>query len=387
MDYVFWALAVGAIYPYLIYPGLVWAMSRVFGKHGRPPSMDPSSLPNVSLLVVAHNEARLIGERIESALATDYPREKLEIVIASDGSTDGTVDVVERYAPQGVRCLAFSDRRGKATALREASEQLSGDVVVLSDANSFFRPGAVKAMARWFRDPTVGVVCGRLNLTDGKNKNCDGLYWKFETWLKKSESRLGALLGSNGAIYAIRRELLPHLPAGAIVDDFELPLIAKLRTGCDLLFEQDAVADEETAPRITSEFNRRARIGAGVFQSLERLYPLFNPMRGWVAFTFVSHKLFRWIGPFLLVGMAAANALLLHEPLYQAMMLLQTAFYFVALVGLMMPVGAWPRVARLPSLFVAVNAALFVGFCRWLSGQASAVWQPTQRSEPVPGPV
>jgi cellulose synthase/poly-beta-1,6-N-acetylglucosamine synthase-like glycosyltransferase len=384
MDYLFWTLALAAAYPYLIYPPLVWLLSILFGRHGTVPAVDDAAMPTVSLLVVAHNEERLIRERIESALATDYPSDKLEVVIASDGSTDGTVGIVEGYAARGVRCLAFPDRRGKAAALRDAGERVRGDVVVLSDANSFFRADAVRAMARWFQNPSVGVVCGRLNLKDDKkNKNCDGLYWRFETWLKQSESRLGALLGSNGAIYAIRRGLLSHLPASAIVDDFELPLIAKLRTGCDLLFERAAIAEEETAPRITNEFNRRARIGTGVFQSLERLYPLLDPRRGWVAFTFLSHKVLRWAGPFLLVGLAAANALLLGDPLYDAAMMLQIVFYFVALIGLVMPVGAWPKIARLPTLFVTVNAALFVGFCRWLAGERSAIWQPTQRVEPV----
>jgi cellulose synthase/poly-beta-1,6-N-acetylglucosamine synthase-like glycosyltransferase len=382
MEYLFWTLAVAAVYPYFIYPPMVWLLSKIFGRHGVAPTPEDADLPRVSLLVVAYNEEALIRTRIESALATEYPAGNLEIVIASDGSTDSTVRIVEEFASRGVRCLAFPERRGKATTLKAAAELLTGEVVVLSDANSFFRADAVRSMARWFVDPSVGVVCGRLNLQDNKrNKNCDGLYWRFETWLKQSESRLGALLGSNGAIYAIRRDLLPHLPATTIVDDFELPLIAKMRTGCDLLFESAAVADEETAPKIAVEFNRRVRIGAGVFQSLERLYPLLNPFRGWVAFTFVSHKVLRWAGPFLLVGMAATNALLLGRPIYDAAMMLQFLFYLVALIGMVMPVGALPKYARLPTLFVTVNAALMVGFWRWLFGQGSTIWQPTQRLE------
>jgi cellulose synthase/poly-beta-1,6-N-acetylglucosamine synthase-like glycosyltransferase len=384
VEYLFWLLVIASVYPYIIYPPLVWMLSRLFGKHGLAPNPDAASLPTTSLLIVAHNEETLIRERIENALATDYPVGKLKIVIASDGSTDRTVGIVEEYSDREVRCLAFPVRRGKAMALREASEHLSGDVVVLSDANSFFKPNALKSMTRWFVDPSVGVVCGRLNLTDGElNKNCDGLYWKFETWLKQSESRLGALLGSNGAIYSIRRDFLPNLSTSAIVDVFELPLVAKMRTGCDLLFESEAIAAEETAPKIASEFKRRVRIGTGVFQSLERLYPLLNPLRGWIAFTFISHKLLRWIGPFLLVGMLASNALLLERPFYSATMWVQFSFYIMALIGFVLPVSALPKVARLPTLFVAVNAALLVGFFRWLLGQGSAIWTPTQRSEAV----
>ena len=384
MEILFWALVVAAAYPYAIYPVVVWICSRIFGRHGKRPAPKAEDWPTVSLLIVAHNEERLINARIENALATDYPPDKLQIVVASDGSTDATVRIVERYGDRGVRCLPFNERRGKATTLRSAGEHLSGDVVVLSDANSFFRSDAVKMMARWFLEPSVGVVCGKLVLADRKqDKNCDGLYWRFETMLKQAESRLGALLGSNGAIYSIRRRLIEHLPANAIVDDFELPLTAKMRTGCDLLFESRAIAEEETPSKISSEFNRRSRIGAGVFQSLGRLYPLLNPMKGWIAFTFISHKVFRWIGPFLLVGLFVSNAFLIDQPLFQSTMFLQVAFYLFALLGLLMPVRAWPKIARLPALFVTVNAALMVGFFKWMTGGNSAIWQPTKRTETV----
>jgi len=385
MEVLYWVLAVVVVYPYLIYPVVLWVCSRAFGRHGRPPTPTPDQWPRVSILIAAHNEEKLMGARIENALATDYPKDRLEIVIASDASTDGTVRIIEQYAHREVRCLAFTERRGKATSLRAATETLTGDIVVLSDANSFLRPGAVKAMARWFLTPSVGVVCGKLLLADEKrNQNCDGLYWRFETMLKQAESRLGALLGTNGAIYAIRRGLLGHLPAGSINDDLELPLLAKLRTRCDLLFEREALADEETPARITLEFRRRSRIGVGAFQSLERIYPVLNPLRGWIAFTFVSHKLLRWVGPFLLIALAAVNVALLDQPVYRALMLLQAAFYLIATAGLLLPVRAWPKAARLPALFVTVNAALFVGFCKWLCGQISAVWQPTQRAEAAP---
>ena len=386
MEYIFWLLALAAAYPYVIYPALVWTLARLFGRHGRSPTPADDQWPRVSLLIVAHNEQALIRQRIENALAAEYPGDRLQIVIASDGSTDATVRIVGDYADRGVVCIPFSERRGKAAALRSAAEHLSGDVIVLSDANSFFRPGAIKAMSRWFLESNVGVVCGRLVLADKKNtKNCDGLYWRFETWLKQSESQLGALLGSNGAIYSIRRELLPHLPVNAIVDDFELPLVAKLQTGCDLLFEADAIADEETPPKIASEFNRRSRIGMGAFKSLERLHPLLNPVKGWIAFTFVSHKVFRWIGPFFLIGLAVVNAFLIDRPFFETTLWFQLAFYTLAVVGLLMPAQAWPRVARLPTLFVTVNAALLVGFFKWVMGRESAVWQPTPRTETLVG--
>ena len=180
---------------------------------------------------------------------------------------------------------------GQVRGLNDALSLARGEVVVMSDANTMMDPAAARRLARWFRDPSVGVVCGRLVLVDSATgTNADGLYWKFETYLKRWEARLGALLGANGAIYAIRRSLFPELPQRIAVDDFVIPLLARLRHGCGLVYEPMAIATEETPPEMRSEFSRRSRIGAGGFQSLSLLWPLINPMQGWIAFAFLSQK-------------------------------------------------------------------------------------------------
>src|SRR5205085_1732560 len=219
--------------------------------------------------IAAHNEESVIGARLTNALAMDYPRQKLEIIVASDGSVDRTAEIVRRFAGQGVRLLDSSVRRGKATVLNEAICEANGQIVLLSDANTHTDPSAARLLVRWFTDPKIGAVCGRLILIDpASGKNVDGLYWKYETQLKKHESRLGALLGSNGAIYAIRREVYCPIPDGTIVDDFVIPLLAKLRRGCQIVYDWDAIAREESAAGVASEFKRRARIGAGGWQAL-----------------------------------------------------------------------------------------------------------------------
>jgi cellulose synthase/poly-beta-1,6-N-acetylglucosamine synthase-like glycosyltransferase len=385
---VFWACAAGVFYAYAGYPALLWALSRVVGRR-RPPPPEEGALPSVSLLVAAHNEEAEIDKRIRTALAMDYPREKLEIVIASDGSSDATADIVRSYADCGVRLLDYRPRRGKAGVLNAAFAELHGEVVLLSDANTHIEAPALRKLVRWFRDPTVGVVCGRLILTDPlTGKNADGLYWRYETFLKKCEGRLGGLLGANGAIYAIRRRLFAPLPADTIVDDFVLPLQAKLRTGCAIVFDASAVAREETPAAIGTEFQRRSRIGAGGFQSIAWLWPLLSPRHGWTAFTFLSHKVLRWLCPFLLLGMLASNACLLDRPAYRDALLGQAGFYLVSLLAGLVPARfRLLKPLRLATMFTGMNAALLVGCWRWLHGSQKAAWKRTARLAETGGGV
>jgi cellulose synthase/poly-beta-1,6-N-acetylglucosamine synthase-like glycosyltransferase len=369
-------------FAYAGYPLVVWLLARAFGRAAVPPPVESADLPTVSLLVVAHNEAADIDARIRNALALNYPPGKLEIVIASDGSTDGTDAIVAGYADRGVRLLAFRENRGKAAALDAAVPLLTGDVIVLSDANTQMDPEAVRQLAAWFADPTVGVVCGTLVLTDpATGCNADGLYWRYETFLKKCEGRLGALLGCNGAIYAVRRSVFPRVPAGTIVDDLVIPLAARRATGCRVVYDPHAVAHEETAPDVRAEFRRRARIGAGGFQSIARLWPLLSPAHGWVSFTFLAHKVLRWLSPFALLGMLILNVPLLDVPGFGWVLAAQVGFYATAALVACLPCRSRAlRVARLTTMFAAMNLALLVGFVRWVSGTQGGTWRRTERS-------
>src|SRR5262245_28134456 len=290
-------------YAYFGYPVLILLASRLFGREPDRPEVPDKDLPTISLLIAAYNEEAEIGRRIENALETDYPADKYEIVVASDGSSDRTNEIVRGYERFGVRLLAFPVRRGKATVLNDAIPQPLGAGVRLADANTFTHATAAQRLAGWFRDPKVGVVCGRLVLTDpATGKNVDSLYWKYETFLKKCEGRLGALLGANGAIYAIRKTLFQGIPGNTIVDDFVIPLLARERSGCRIVYDKEAVAVEETPARLKSEFHRRTRIGAGGFQSIGMLFRLLSPRNGWTSFTFASHKILRWLCPFALLA-------------------------------------------------------------------------------------
>jgi cellulose synthase/poly-beta-1,6-N-acetylglucosamine synthase-like glycosyltransferase len=404
---LFWACLAPVAYAYLGYPLLVWGLSRVFGRRVVPRSGDDADLPAVSLLIAAYNEEAVIEDRLRNALAMDYPPEKLEIVVSSDGSTDRTTELVRRHAGGRVRLLDYAHRRGKATVLNASVPELGGEIILFSDANTDIDPAAPRKLVRWFRDPGVGAVCGRLVLTDPRTgKNVDSLYWKYETFLKRCEGRLGALLGANGGIYAIRKAVFTPIPDGTILDDFVIPLVAKLRTGAAIVYDSEAVATEETPPEIGSEFHRRARIGAGGFQSLGLLWPLLHPRWGWTTLAFASHKILRWLCPLLLLGMLASNLALCawaefvdHDPgnlglgmlasnlalcarpFFWAALAAQILFYLVSWIMTLIPVRhRLLKPLRLTTMFTGMNLALLVGLWRWLRGNQQGAWKRTIRT-------
>jgi cellulose synthase/poly-beta-1,6-N-acetylglucosamine synthase-like glycosyltransferase len=383
---LFWLCFGLVFYAYVGYPLVIWVLSRVFGRKTQSPTVPDFDLPSVCLLIAAYNEEAVIEDRLVNALKADYPRDRFRIVVASDGSADATPQIVARFADQGVTLLDYKARRGKSSVLNNAMQEIDTELVLLSDANTHIDPDAPRRLASWFKDPAIGTVCGRLVLTDpATGANADGMYWKYETFLKKCESRLGALLGSNGAIYAIRREHYVPIPPNTIVDDFVIPLLVKLKTDLKIVYDADSVAREETAENVAAEFRRRSRIGAGGFQAIVLLRRLLDPRHGWVAFTFLSHKILRWVCPFFLIGMLLACALLWNRPLYRWLLAAQLAFY------LMWPVAL--RVRRLPGplavvrpagMFTGMNAALLVGFCRWMGGIRRGTWERTARIQRQP---
>lgn len=383
----------GVAYAYLIYPALLWSAARLFGRERAVPHSDDARLPSMAFLIAAHDEQAVIAQRIENILALDYPADRMEVWIASDGSTDQTAHIVSTFAGRGVRLLDFPARRGKASVLNDAFTQLTAEIVLLSDANTCTDGDAARKLVRWFDDPKIGAVCGKLVLNDPiSGKNADGLYWRYETFLKRNESRLGALLGSNGAIYAIRRQLFCPIPPNTIIDDFVIPLLAKRQSGCDIVFDSLAVAREETAPDVPGEFRRRSRIGAGGWQAIGLLWPLLNPARGWIAFTFLSHKLLRWICPFLLTFAFLASILLGRSPVFRVLLGIQVGFYTVALLADWLPRrGVLGRLIKLVQMFAVMNLALLVGFFRWISMPQTGMWNRTRRheegSDPLSGAV
>ena len=268
INYVLWGSISLLLFAYVAYPAVIWVLAKLFRGMPTAPHTSSHQLPSVSLLISAHNEVSCIAARVQNALASDYPSDKLEIVVASDGSVDGTTDVVRRFSSECMRLLEYCTRQGKAATLNKAMETVTSELVVFSDANTHMKPDAIAKLARWFATTEISVVCGRLVLFDARTgQNVDSLYWKYETFLKKCESRLGALLGANGAIYAIRRDRFVPIPTETIVDDFVVPLLSRQQFGGEIIYDDEAVAFEETPPNIRDEFRRRARLAQADFKA------------------------------------------------------------------------------------------------------------------------
>ncbi|MBI3185115.1 MAG: glycosyltransferase family 2 protein, partial [Myxococcales bacterium] len=349
---LFWSAALLILYTYFLYPliligldGLRQLLGNVrylrFGGDRRK-SLPFDLLPSVTVLIAAHNEATCIAAKVSNSLAIDYPRERLEVLVGSDGSTDGTDEIVRKARDPRV-VLARAERSGKAGVLNRCIPMASGEIVVLTDANTMIDPGAVKKLVRHFADPDVGAVCGRLRLYNPTRRGYEeSAYWQYESLIKLYEGKHGAVIGANGGLYAIRRSLFTALPPSTIVDDFVIPLRI-LDRGYKVPYEPAAEATEETTEDYSKEFRRRARIAAGNFHSLRLLPGLLLPTAGFAAFALWSHKVLRWFAPGLMALALAANVPLLSSRLYQLTLLAQLSFYALALAGRLGVLRGLPR--------------------------------------------
>ena len=386
---LFWVALVAVVHTYVVYPVLLFAWDAVGqaqsawkylggSERRRPPAQ--LGLPTVTVLVAAHNEASCIAQRIENLLSQDYPQGRLEILVGSDASNDGTDAIVTRYAARGVK-LSSGPRTGKAGVLARLLGIATGDVLVLTDANTEFERDAILRLVQPLRDPDVGLVCGRLQLhTPLGAPVAEGSYWRLESLLKYYESRRGCVMGANGAIYAVRRHLFPPFPAGTVVDDF-VAALRVLMGGYQVRYEPEAVAHEESAPGGSAEYKRRVRIAAGCFRALWQHRALLGPAYGFTAFALWSHKVLRWLTPqCLLIALATNVALATRNWVYASLLAAQCGAYFFAALGLL---GIAPSALRKPAEaaahFVEMNAALLVGFYRFGRGRQGQTWAPTER--------
>ena len=359
---LFWVLGGLVLYAYVGYPLLIWALSLLAGRRRQP---DDAHRPTVSLLIPAYNEERIIAEKIDNALAQEYPAEKLEIIVASE-STDRTDEVVAGYAGRGVKLVSSSVRRGKVANLQRAVPGASGEILIFTDANAIFRLDAIRKLVRHFADPRVGSVSGRLIYRSAGSATPateEGTYWSFEMMVKRASSRLGSLPGANGSLFALRRGL--YMPMSERRgDDFELPIRVILQ-GYDSILEPEAVTEETASTRYLDEYRRKVRIiNWMVVSALMLLGEAVSKGRWLIAFQLLSHKITRWAVPFWLLGLLPVSIYL--APLgrvYLTAAVAQVLFYLLAGAGLL-ACGLslrLPRILGLPLYFVVVNAACLVG--------------------------
>jgi len=367
LQVLFW-LAVGIVmYTFLGYPLLVGLLARCAHR----PIRKAAITPGVTLLIPAYNEAPVIARKIENSLALDYPPERLEIIVVTDGSDDGTVDIVASYSEQGVRLYHQSQRQGKMVAINRVMPLAGGEIIVFSDANAMIERGALRALVRNFADPSVGGVAGEKRVLGGG----EGLYWRYESFLKRCDSALSSVMGAAGELFAVRHCLFEPPPPNALIDDFVISL-RLVETGWRVIYEPEAVVTEEPSPTSAGEWRRRSRIAAGGFQSIRWLSSMLNPVRGRVAWQYFSHRVLRWaVTPFLLPAIYGLNLLLLGLPFYRLVLLAQTAFYTAALLGYALTRRGMQRgPLHAVFYFCFTNAAALAGFWRYVTGTQPVTW-------------
>jgi glycosyltransferase involved in cell wall biosynthesis len=371
--WIFWISAALVAYPFAGYPLALFLLRLLFRHEIQRGDIEPP----VSLLIPAYNEAAVIEAKIENALSLDYPPEKLEIAIASDGSKDSTVALARACAERlaagdRIRIFDYPVNRGKIVALNDTVPQLRGELIVFSDTSAIFAPQALRRLVSNFADPKVGAAGGvyRIRSEDSSPTGAqERFYWLYESFLKRAEASLGSTLGAHGQIYAVRKHLYPFPPPGTINDDWVIPVRIAQR-GCRVAYDPSAVAYEEAHEM--SGFGRHVRIMAGNVQQMKELRGFLRPPRPLCVFFFLSHKGLRLVAPFAMLAALAANFLLVSEPLYRVLLAAQLAFYALAALG-----GIWklqPKPLRLPFYFCRVNAAAFFGVFHALTGRRRMSW-------------
>lgn len=390
LSVIFWLSLFIVCYSYVGYGLLLYFVIRVKRLlHGHSQHGDPSFVPPVTFLVAAYNEEDFIAEKIKNSLAMDYPADKISFIFITDGSSDRTNEIIAQY-PQ-VTLLYHPQRKGKMAAVNRAMEQVHTPFVVLSDANTLLNPGAVSLLMQHFADPATGVVAGEKKVmptTGGAEAEGEGMYWKYESLLKKWDAELYSVMGAAGELIAIRTALYEHPEEDTILDDFMISFRINMK-GYKVMYEPAAYAMETSSATLGEEYKRKVRICAGGFQSMGRLLPLLNPFRyPKITWQYISHRVLRWtLAPLSLLLAIVSNALLVIAQagnIYVVTGIAQVCFYGAALIGYLLAKRQKKvKYFYIPFYFVFMNVAVYIGCIRYFRKRQSAVWERAQRSVAV----
>jgi cellulose synthase/poly-beta-1,6-N-acetylglucosamine synthase-like glycosyltransferase len=379
MEIAFWVL-IGIIgYVYCGYPLLL----LILPKRAKKTQGQTNYTPTVTLIIAAYNEEKTMREKLKNTLKLDYPEDSLQIIVASDASTDKTDDIVREYASYGIVLNRQDKRRGKSAMLNDTVLRLAkGEILVFSDATTILKQDAIKRVVENFSDPKVGAVCARIvfvNAADSFVAQSEGLYWRYEEKLRDLEGQVGVLPFVSGAFYGLRKELYmpvaPHLP-----DDSVSPL-GVLEKGYYVVFEPEAIAYEKGPTTWESEFRVKSRGVVRELASILSFKSLLNPLRHpIVCLSLFCHRLLRWSVSLCLASAFVVNFFLVGEPLYTVTFGLQITFYFLAAIGyLSRRRPKQPRLLFLPFYYLMVNLAALWGIAQFIYGKRQATWQPVAR--------
>jgi cellulose synthase/poly-beta-1,6-N-acetylglucosamine synthase-like glycosyltransferase len=377
---LFFGCLTALVYTYLGYPLLVWLVSLI-----RPQGVKRAEIePTVTVIITAYNEEKDIFRKLENTLQIEYPAEKLEILVASDGSTDRTDEIVKTFAEKGVKLFRQEGRVGKTFTQNKAVEQATGEIILFSDATSMYQPNVLREILPGFADPTVGCVAGKLIYVDNQDTTIGQgakSYWNYETFLKKAESQACSLIGASGCLYAVRREAYqPMYPEAC--SDFLIATVL-YQQGLRTIYEPKAICTEETNNQSGKEMQMRVRVISQTLTDLWRNRQMLNPVRsGFFAVELISHKIFRYAVPLFLLGIFAANSFLaFHSAVFELIFLFQIGFYLMALLAWFFErKGIRLGVLAIPLYFVLANLASLIAFHKFLRGERFATWEPIREA-------
>jgi len=388
---LFWLCMAGIFYVYAGYP-LILTLFASF--RPRPGAYDPY-LPTVTLLITAYNEQEVIAAKLENSLALDYPSDRLQILVAVDGCDDRTVEIVSSFALRRVELSYDPARRGKMAAINRAMPLVRNEILVFSDANNFYEPSTLRELVKPFSDPMVGAVAGSKRIVQEESAlgEVDSLYWRYESFIKKQETRLGSCTGVSGEVFAIRQDLFESPPDSVINDDFFLALNL-IRKGFRLIYAPEACSRETGSLDERDEIVRRTRIIAGRYQAMGMSIwnlPYRRPLIVWQIF---SHKFLRPLVPFAMIGAFLASfisiiwvhplgsypLLYLSPPYHWLIFILQLLFYLLAWLGRRVTIkGFLGKLLYLPTFLVNSNYAALLGLLDYLTGKSTVIWKKTPR--------
>jgi cellulose synthase/poly-beta-1,6-N-acetylglucosamine synthase-like glycosyltransferase len=376
---IFWGGLGLTAYVYFGYPLLV----GLFAGWSRKPSPPEPQFPRLTLIIPAHNEEQWMAHKLENTLQLDYPRELLQIVVASDGSTDRTVETARQFAGHGIEVVDFPRRVGKQDMLNSLVPAAEGEILVMTDTHVLLAPSSVRNLVRHFADPQVGCVTGQRMciLQAGVPQGTgEGWYWGYESWIKRHESRLHSCLGAHGQLYAVRRSIFPFVEK--VGEDFYIPLKIIADTGLRVLFEPTAVAYTPAAANLHIEFERKTRAHVSFLLTLSLLPGLLLPWRNPVWWQYISHHLLRMAVPVAMTGTLLGSFLLAphHDYFYRAAAGLQLLFYALAATGFFLARrDSRLKIFYFPFYFVFANLAIARALGRWPRRKYDHAWQRTER--------
>lgn len=367
---------------YVLYPLSIFVISKFFKKK----ELTGNSIP-ISIVISAYNEEKVILQRIENLASLDYDFDKLEVLIGSDCSSDKTNEILLSSADKysWLRVHIFAERRGKAAVINDLIKLVSNDVIVFSDANTIFDSYVLKKLIPYFEDTQIGGISGRLVLTDNEivdNQSVEEVkYWNYETFIKRAEGRCGVLIGANGGIYAVRKELVELLPIDTPVTDDLFHSLNVLKYNFKFIYRKDALAFEEVGKNVMAEFKRKVRFSATNLQTLLYFTDLLHKRSFLTSYAFISHKILRWISPifFILLFLTSIYLSGYFIPAYY-LLIIQIVFLFLAFIGWLLN-SAKIRISffSLPFFFVTANVAISIGIINFFKKKHSYVWEKTER--------